>query len=55
LQRALQQPPDAGDVHEVSRLAVAPAEAGEDADHLGVPLRREDGERPFERTPVDGV
>ena len=51
-QRPLEQPPDARDVCEIRRLAVPPGEAGEDADHLGVPLRRQDGECALEASPI---
>lgn len=40
-ERALEQAPHPGDVAQILRLAVAPAQPGEDADHLGMALRRQ--------------
>ena len=37
----LEQPPDTRDVAEIAELAISLAKAREDADHLGVPLRRQ--------------
>ena len=45
--------PDARDVVEIDRLAVAHAEPGEDADDLAVALRRQDRRRPPEGLAVE--
>ena len=53
LQIARKIAPDARNVGEISRFAVAVGEAGEDAQDLGIALRAKRGEAPRERSPVE--
>src|SRR5580704_3444209 len=53
LQIRFEQAPEARDMAEILRLAVAPPQAGENTDDLGVALRREDRRRAAEGAAVD--
>ena len=52
-ERGFEQPPYPWNVDQVTGLAVAPAEAGEDADHLGMALSRQDRQCRLERRPIE--